>query len=189
MSREESLHLPGLRAQHGTPPPEGKPPDLPGLPAGCSSPLAGNTSTSFQNTRSRPPGRCAATRLGRSRGAHAASLEGQSGQVSRHVGRGQEGRARGGAGMCATDLSSCCWKCWTFIWCTVLFRSHRNLQGGRRRCAHEVPAAAPAFPAERSRCARLCPSWGGSAGRQKPAPWSTRLSAGGLSRVVGEGDT
>lgn len=50
-------------------------PDLPGLPGPCSSP-SGNTSTSFQNTRSRLPGRCLATRDGRSRGTHAASLEG-----------------------------------------------------------------------------------------------------------------
>lgn len=27
-----------------------------------------------------------------------------------------------------TDLSSCWWKCWTFIWCAVLFLSRRNLQ-------------------------------------------------------------
>lgn len=60
--------------------PEKTCPDLPGLPGDSSSPSPspGNSSTSFQNTCSCLPGRCSATRCGRSRGAHAASLQGQS---------------------------------------------------------------------------------------------------------------
>lgn len=64
--------------------------------------------------------------------------------MSRHAGPGQEQHARGWGGR-VTDLSSCCWKCWTFIWCTVLFRSHRNLEGGEEVLCpqgHCVPAEA-----------------------------------------------
>lgn len=107
---------------------------LPGLPGDRSSP-SGNTSTSFQNTRSRLPGRSSATRDGRSKGAHAASL------------------------------SSCWWKCWTFIWCAVLFLSRRNL-------VQEMPTL-PAWPRSRRPLARFSAAMGHSA-----------LGASALSRSV-----
>lgn len=103
--------------------PHRKPHDLPGLSGVCSSP-SGNTSTSFQNMHSRLTGRCSATKDGRSRGAHAALLE-ETDHSEWATVQSQTGRTHT---MRMTDLSSCWWKCWTFIWWAVLFLSRLNLR-------------------------------------------------------------
>lgn len=71
-----------------------------------------------------------------------------------------------------------------------------SVSGGKRLGAHEAssPSEGAGWPESliipgTKQLSALCQSWGSSVGRQKPAPQNTRLSAGGLSRVVKEGDT